>query len=83
MATINEMRTSPVSASTAAAKQATNYTTNIRGVHVNTDGTMVCVFVDDADATVRTLQVKGGMYYPYVLKRIDATSTATFGCGLI
>ena len=56
---------------------AVDFTTVIRGVHVNMDGVIRGIL--NQSSTARDYTVKSGMYYPYCFKRIYNTGTTSLG----
>lgn len=67
----------PASSCVAANLSDTVDLTNgvCRGIHVSVDATLIAWFADDSSSV--TLAVKAGVMYPYALKRVGASTTAS------
>jgi len=48
---------------------------NSRGIICNDDGTVRCTFINNVDDSYVDITVKGGVLYPFRIKRIWATTT--------
>lgn len=56
-----------------ALKVLTTETTG--GICVSTDGDLVAVAAEDADASASTLVLKAGVHYPYIISKITESGS--------
>lgn len=86
MANTNIKRTDPASDRLdpiAEKSDTVDLTRPIRGIHINAAGTLYGIMADDTTNHMETWVMLAGMYYPYALKRVGASTTITDAVGLI